>query len=67
MAITEISLSLLCVACMTIYVCICVFRIMQVSMYGPSLAGQTLSCGESLVKFPSGFGVAYSAAGYLMK
>ena len=33
-----------------------------------SLAGQTLTRGgESLVKFPSGFGVAYSAAAYLMK
>ena len=33
-----------------------------------SLAGQTLTRGrESLVKFPSGFGVTYSAAVYLMK
>ena len=32
-----------------------------------SLAGQTLLGGESLVKFPSGFCIAYSAAGQLMK
>ena len=33
-----------------------------------SLAGQTLTwVGESLVKLSSDFGVAYSAAGYLMK
>ena len=35
---------------------------------GTSLAGQTLTWGgESLVKFLLGFGVAYSAAGYLIK
>ena len=33
-----------------------------------SLAGQTLTWeGESLVEFPSGFCVAYSAAGNVMK